>query len=166
MNPQEEAADLLLHPLPPEIKGEIISPEDKILPTRIAAIDMDIADLKLSIKTIQEQISDLEDTRKILIDHAIKHNVFEDIRFKIQTEIKYGTRILNLETIKKANPSGYKNYISVLKQKFKDEYTVKIASVKTTILLGIADDVFGEQVVKAHSIRPETITYKVVKKDG
>jgi len=157
MTPQEEAESLREFPLPMEINGEIISAEDKILPTRIAVIDMDIAEL-------EEKLKDLRSSRTLLLDHAIKCKVFEDARFKIEAKIKYGQRIVDLDTLKQTFPKNYDNYIEVLKQKIRDEYHEKMGKVETTVLLGIADTVFGEAAVKAHSKRPETFEYRVVPK--
>jgi hypothetical protein len=154
MTPREEAEDLLLNPLPDTFS-------DVMIPTRIAALDVEIAE------TI-DKLKDLQSSRDLLLDHAVKTNHMEDSTFKIEVNIKYGARVASGEKLRENYPKQFSLYVMAIANK-KLRGIVDVAEKATidpdgTIELGIADKIFGKKNVDACSVIPETKVYNVVKK--
>jgi len=151
MNPKEELQSLKECPLPE-------SPEDKLLPTRIAMVDSEIIETR-------EKLKDLESTRALLLDHAIKTNHLEDQRFKIEVEIKYGNRVADATKLATKYPKEFSLYVMAIANKKLRDVSTAIDKAKMEpngpVLLGIADEIFGKKNVDSCSEIPETKVYVV-----
>jgi len=161
MSPLEEAASLREHPLPPE--EVIVAEDDIILPTRIAIIDQEITKL-------HERLKDLESSKVLLLDHAIKINVLEDDRYRIEKEIVRGNRVADIGKLREMFPAQIDLYFQTMKEKISRDFkadAIKAAEkLRTVVNIGIADDIFGKENVTRCSTIPERIEYKVVRKSG
>jgi hypothetical protein len=155
-DPRDEAASLREHPLPPEP-----SENDKNLPTRIAELDRDIAKKR-------EELSDLEGNRVLIMDHAIKNDILEDDKYRIEKKIIKGNRVASLDKLREMFPDLTIQYLNAMREKIKRDLgadaTKAAEKMLTTVNLGIADVIFGKENVTRCSQIPESIEWKVVKK--
>lgn len=161
MSPAEEAKSLRENPLPPE-EG-VVAEDDTILPTRIAIIDNECARLR-------KRLQDLESSRILLMDHAIKINVLEDASYKIEKMVVKGNRVADMGRLAEMFPSQMETYLKTMKDKISRDFqadAIKAAEkMRTVVNIGIADKIFGKENVTRCSTTPETIEYRVVKKNG
>jgi hypothetical protein len=161
MSPEEEARSLRENPLPPE--NGVVAEDDTILPTRIAIIEGECAKLR-------ERLKDLESSKTLLLDHAIKINVLEDESYKIEKKIIKGNRVADMGRLKEMFPVQMETYLLTMKDKISRDFkadAIKAAEkMRTVVNLGIADSIFGKENVTRCSTVPESAEYKVVKKSG
>lgn len=158
LDPRSEALSLREHPLPSEVSGD-----DKILPTRIAILDNEIA------KTA-EHLKDLQSSRVLLLDHAIKNDILEDDKYRIDKEVIKGNRVASLEKLREMFPVQYESYLLAIKDKLTRDFkadAVKAADKMLKVVnLSVADAIFGKENVTRCSEIPERIEYRVVKKNA
>lgn len=161
MSPEEEARSLRDNPLPPE--GGVVAEDDAILPTRIAIIENECAKLR-------ERLQDLESSKAILMDHAIKINVLEDSSYKIEKTIVKGNRVADMGRLEEMFPVQMETYLLTMRDKISRDFkadAIKAAEkMRTVVNIGIADKIFGKENVTRCSTTPETTEYRVVKKNG
>jgi hypothetical protein len=161
MSPEEEARSLRDDPLPPEEPR--VSEDDTILPTRIAIIENECEKLR-------ERLRDLESSKVILMDHAIKINVLEDNSYKIEKIIVKGNRVADMGRLTEMFPVQMETYLLTMKDKISRDFkadAIKAAEkMRTIVNLGVADKIFGKENVTRCSTVPESTEYKVVKKSG
>ena len=157
MDPREEAISLKNDPLPPQP----ISEEDRLLPTRIAATDVKIADYEVRIASLREE-------RAILLDHAVKNGILEDARFRIEKKTEYGDRVPDPEKLKTKSPELFDQYLTTMKSRVELDFAEKkaksVEKIGKVINVGVADTIFGKLVVTKCSTRKETISWGIVKK--
>ncbi len=92
MDAREEAASLAEDPLP---ETSIIDPL-----TRVWTIDGEIA-------ALQEQIAALQDQRQQALDYAVRHNITEDNRCRLEQKIRK-TRTLDVARLREVFPAEYR----------------------------------------------------------
>lgn len=169
MPTSDERSELRFEPLPPEpTPGIDILKQDEVIPTRIAIVDKEIATLEAEIHEKNESLQNLRSSRAILLDHAIKIGCMEDDHFRIDKVVKRGDRIADPAKLAKFT-TEWKLYEAAIVEKAKRDATDVLLKAKsglsTKINLGIADKIFGKKSVDSCSEMPETVTYKVVKKE-
>lgn len=164
MDPREEQRSLRAEPLP-------IDGDDSILPSRIALLEKEIKGVEDQIAELEKTRKDMIDTRKILVDHAVKTGHMEDNRYKIDVEIVYGNRVADPRKLAELYPKEYSNYLmAIVNHKIRsissDLEKAKVG-VEDSINLGIAGKIFGEGELDKCCIKPEKgRIYRVVKKEG
>jgi len=158
MDAFSEAVSLREHPLPPEVVGE-----DRILPTRIAILDNEIA------KTA-ERLKDLQSSRVLLMDHAIKNNILEDEKYRIDKEVIRGNRVASLEKLREMFPDLTGKYMETMQDKlnrdFKSDAMKAAEKMLKVVNLSVADAIFGKENVTRCSDIPERVEWRVVKKNA
>ena len=92
MDAREEAASLAENPLP---ETPIIDPL-----TRVLTIDGEI-------EALQEQIAALQDQRQQALDYAVRHNITEDARCRLEQKIRK-TRTLDVARLREVFPAEYR----------------------------------------------------------
>lgn len=164
MSPLDEARSLKEFPLPPEGEPEPLSQvadDDAILPTRIAIIDSEIA-------RIDERRRDLQSSRVLLLDHAIKTGHIEDDRYKIVKVVKKHPRVADIKKLETEFPDAFRRYMETMRDRVAREFkadAVKAAEkIKTIVNLGVADGIFGKDNVTKCSVVPETVDYEIIKR--
>jgi hypothetical protein len=139
MNPQEEAKDLAVRPLP-----EITTERDKTLPSQIWRIDNQISILK-------EEIADLEGKRKDMLDRAVKMKIMRDTGCSIEIKEVNAPRNADPELLRKKFPDQFQTYVKMRIDEIKSKYALKsiqeIDNVEKKINLELADKVFGKKNV-------------------
>lgn len=153
MNPREEAKSLIEHPLP-----EIITEEDKKLPTRVHLYDAQIA-------LLEETLMNLRRERNEAIARALKIGCSVDDQFMISAVEIAGDRVADGNLLKKRFPEKFIDYTmkraSDINRTSEEKRQKAISEIETKIHLGTADKVFGKDNVTACSVRPVTVTYVV-----
>jgi hypothetical protein len=162
MEPLEEAKSLRENPIP--VEGD-----DNLLPTRVAAIDKEIAEIDVKIQDLAKEQSEKRATRVLLIDHAVKTGHMEDPRFKIEVEITYGNRVADAAKLAEKFPKEFSVYVMAMAnhgiQKIAGVLEKSKIEPTAAVNLGIADKIFGKKNVDSCSVIPEASrVYKVVKK--
>jgi hypothetical protein len=99
--PQEEARSLNDFPLP-------ITDLDKFIPSQIAGIDSEIAQLT-------DTIAELQVSRRELLEKAISNCIMEDDKFRIDHVVK-AIRSLNLSKFKVYFTEEYEQIVSIQKK--------------------------------------------------
>ena len=162
MDPREEQKSLKEHPLP--IEGD-----DSILPTRIAAIDDEIKRTREKMKELQDYIANLSVDRVTLLTEAIKTGKTDDGTWKIEKETTYGNRVADPKKLIATSKEKWDLYASAIKDKAVQDAKLLLQKAKdgleTSVNLGIADKIFGKKIVDECSTKPESVTWKVVKKE-
>jgi len=159
MTPREESLDLINNPLPEEV-------EDKFLPTYAASIGVEISRLEGDIDALKSSLSDLYNERKRIIERAVKGGFVEDARFRIVKKQVFGDRICDPKKLKEQKLWGaYETaYIGKIKTDSEVSLQKKLAALETTILVGLADKVFGKGTVDLCSQIPFTERWEIEKK--
>lgn len=153
MTPGEEAKSLLETPLP-----EIITEEDKKLPTTIHVYDAQIA-------LTEELLSGLRREREEKVARAVKVGCTVDDQFKIEAVETPGDRVADGNLLKSRFPDKFPEYIrrrtDDINSSSEEKRVKALGSVETDIKVGLADKVFGKDNVTSCSVRPVTVTYVV-----
>jgi hypothetical protein len=159
MTPQEESRDLITNPLPEEVS-------DGFLPTYVAAIENDIINIEKEIIVLNTKLSNLNDDKTRILDRAVKGGFLEDARYKIVCIQTTGNRICNPTKLKEQKKwDVYKAaYLEKVESDSKIDLEKKKANVEEKILLGLADKVFGKDVVNLCSLIPVTERWEVKRK--
>ena len=159
MTPQEEARDLIKNPLPEEVA-------DAFLPTYVAAIENDIVNLEKEIMVLNTKLSTLYDDKNRTLDRAVKGGFLEDARYKIVCIQTTGNRICDPKRLKEQKKwDVYRTaYIKKVESDSVIDLEKKKANVEEKILLGLADKVFGKDVVNLCSQIPVTERWEVERK--
>jgi hypothetical protein len=131
MTPQQEARDLIDHPLP-TLAEDLVD-----LPTRIYAIDGMIDELERDLKAARE-------TREKMLKLAVDNEALEDEHCLISFRERR-TRILDIGRFKAACPGQFNAAILIIRNGFEE----KAARAEEYITLGVADQVAGKAQVDA-----------------
>lgn len=139
MNLQEEAKDLVARPLP-----EVVTERDKTLPSQIWRIDNQISILK-------EEIANLEEKRKTMLDRAIKLKTMSDSSCSIEIKEIHAPRNADPELLRTKFPDQFQTYVVMRIDEIKNAHALKsiqeIDNVEKKINLELADKVFGKKNV-------------------
>jgi len=131
MTPQQEARNLIYHPLPP-LAEDLVE-----LPTRIYAIDGMIEELERDLVAARE-------TREKMLKMAVDNKVLEDEHCLISFRERR-TRILDIGRFKAACPGQFNAAVLIIRNRL--EALAEAAEDQVT--LGVADTVAGKDRVDA-----------------
>ncbi len=147
MDAREEAASLAESPLP---ETPIIDPL-----TRVLTIDGEI-------EALQEQIAALQDQRQQALDYAVRHNITEDTRCRLEQKIRK-TRTLDVARFREVFPEE----AMIAADKERRELEEKMAHIGERINLTLVDSLVGKAKLEAAqgviSVK-ESVSYGVILK--
>jgi hypothetical protein len=147
MDAREEAASLAENPLP---ETPIIDPL-----TRVLTIDGEIA-------ALQEQIAALQEQRQAALNFAVKNNITEDTRCRLETKVRK-TRTLDVARFREVFPEE----AMIAADKERRELEEKMAHIGERINLTLVDSLVGKAKLEAAqgviSIK-ESVSYGVTLK--
>jgi len=166
MDPRDELLSLKEHPLP--VEGD-----DSILPTRIAKIEEEMKGVEEEMRAVNEKLSeklsDLRGSRNLLLDHAILIGIVEDSAWKIEKSVSFGNRVADPIKLKSLSAEKWKLYSESVRDKAMQDVKLLLQKAKDglekSVNLGIADKIFGKNVVDGCSTKPEMVSFKVVRKE-
>lgn len=147
MDAREEQQGLALDPLPPE---KIDAPL-----TKVWTIDGEIA-------ALQEQIAALQEQRKAALDYAVKNNITEDDRYRLDQKVRR-IRTLDPARFREVFPEEYMTACDIERRDLEEKMAHLGEKINLTLVDKLVKKVKLEAAQGVISIK-ESVSYGVVPK--